>query len=122
MTFTDDLSRLFFHDLKSYNIRCFKNIERADLSKQNPEVYKSCSSVITRYFIFQEKHPEVSEAEMKMLYYKLKIDMIARYFSEYPASSYEDLRPFQIELQKYAKSVKVGDDVESKMPVAVSNI
>lgn len=119
MTFTDDICRLFFHDLKSYNVRCFKNIEKSDLSIEDPEVYKSCSSVITRYFIFQEKHPEISETEMKMLYYKLKIDMIARYFSEYPAASYEDLRPFQIELQKYAKSVKAGEENEQLVPPAV---
>lgn len=114
-----DLTRLFFHDLKSYNVRCFKTIEKSNLSDENPEVYKSCSSVITRYFIFREKHPDISDTEMKMLYYKLKIDMIARYFSEYPAASFEDLRPFQIELQKYAKSVKVREEHEQSMASAV---
>lgn len=115
MAFSEDICRQFFHDLKAYNIRCFKNIERSDVHVENPELYKSCSSVITRYFIFQEKHPEISDTDMKMLYYKLKIDMIARYFSEYPAASPEDLRPFQIELQNYAKSVKAGDGNDEQL-------
>ena len=36
-----------------------------------------------------------------MLYYKLKIDMIARYFSNYPNSNVDELKPFQLELQNY---------------------
>ena len=41
-----------------------------------------------------------------MLYYKLKIDIIARYFSEYPASSLSDLAPFQEELRRHDAKVK----------------
>lgn len=109
MLSNSELVKLFFHDLKQYNSTNFRTLENADLEEGNPVIYKSCSSVITRYFIFAEKHPEVSEQDMKMLYFKLNIDRIARYFSEYPSASIEDLLPFQIELKRYAKS-KRGDD------------
>lgn len=96
-----NLTELFFHDLKQYNNTNFKTLETTDLTDENPVLYKSCSSVITRYFIFAERHPEISDTEMKMLYYKLNIDRIAKYFSEYPSSSIDDLIPFQSELRKY---------------------
>lgn len=103
---SNDLIKLFFHDLKEYNNTNFKTIEKADLSKEDPKLFKSCSSVVTRYFIFQERHPEISEIDMKMLYFRLRIDMIARYFSEYPASNIDDLKPFQRELQLYIEDEK----------------
>lgn len=101
---------IFFKDLKKYNKTNFKTIERADLSKNDPVVHKSLSSVVTRFFLFMERHPEISESDMRILYFKLKIDMIAKYFSEYPVSSYEDLRPFQQELIKYAKILRGYED------------
>lgn len=51
---------------------------------------------------------------MKMLYFKLRIDMVARFFSEYPAGNIEDLRPFQQELRRYIEyeqSHSEGGDV-----------
>lgn len=111
MLSSTELAHLFFHDLKKYNNTNFRTIESANLAEDDPVMHKSCSSVVTRYFIFAERHPEVSDVDMKMLYYKLNIDRIARYFSEYPSASIEDLRPFQIELQRYAKS-KRGEDVD----------
>ena len=109
---SDQLAEMFFHDLKQYNTTNFKTIANADLSISNPIIYKSFSSVVTRYFIFQEHHPEISDMEHRILYFKLKIDMISRYFSQYPSDSIEDLRPFQIELLNYVKlheSIKTGD-------------
>lgn len=106
MKSSSELSNLFFKDLKQYNVTNFRTIERADLAKEDATVHKSFSSVVTRFFIFAERHPEISDPELKMLYFKLKIDMIARYFSEYPATSCEDLRPFQVELKNYVESSK----------------
>ena len=111
MASNTDLCALFFHDLKKYNVSNFKCIEKADLSKEDASVHKALSSVVTRFFIFQERHPEIDAQSMRILYFRLRIDAIARYFSEYPAASYEDLRLFQYELQKYAKSVR-GEDVD----------
>ena len=99
-----DLISLFFHDLKEYNSTNFRTIRTSSLSKDDAKLHKSFSSVVTRYFIFREKHPEISDTEMRMLYFKLRIDMIARYFSEYPVSSIDDLKPFQLELIRYATS------------------
>lgn len=112
MKSSTELANLFFKDLKQYNITNFKTIERCDLSKEDAVIHKSFSSVVTRFFIFSEKHPEIAEADLRMLYFKLKIDMIARYFSEYPCTSYDDLRPFQLELQGYAKKSKEDDKNE----------
>lgn len=95
----NDLVNMFFTELKQYNCSNFKLIDKMDLDCNDPRAYKSCSSVITRYFIFKEHHPEIPESSMNLLYYRLRIDQIARYFSEYPASNIEDLLPFQRELR-----------------------
>ena len=99
-------TQLFFKDLRSYNSTNFRTIEKADLSSDNPTVHKAFSSVVTRYFIFSERHPEISDSDRRILYFKLKIDMIARYFSEYPDVDTELLKPFQIELRQHVKDMK----------------
>jgi len=104
-----ELTQLFFKDLRSYNSTNFRTIEKADLSSDNPTVHKAFSSVVTRYFIFSERHPEISDSDRRILYFKLKIDMIARYFSEYPDVDTELLKPFQIELRQHVKDMKGGN-------------
>lgn len=103
MRSSNELTELFFGDLKRFNQSNFKTIYRADLSKQDATVHKAFSSVVTRYFIFKEKHPEVSEVEHKMLYFKLKLDMVADYFANYPDTTTDNLVAFQIELKNYVK-------------------
>lgn len=103
MLSSNELVNCFFRELKSFNATNFRNIQTADLSKQDPVVHKAFSSVVTRYFIFKEKHPEISEAEHNILYFKLKLDLVAKYFSEYPDTSTDNLIAFQIELRNYVK-------------------
>lgn len=103
-----ELTTLFFKDLKSYNSTNFKTIERADLSHEDATVHKAFSSVVTRYFIFAERHPEISDADKRILYFKLKIDMIARYFSDYPDTNLDLLKAFQLELKQHVKESKGG--------------
>lgn len=98
-----ELVTLFFHDLKEYNSTNFKTIQKADLSKDNATIHKAFSSAVTRFFIFSERHPEISDTEKKILYFKLKIDMIAQYFSEYPDTNIDLLKAFQLELQEHVK-------------------
>lgn len=113
-----ELENMFFKDLKQYNTTNFKSIATADLSENSPTVHKAFSSVITRYFIFRERHPEISEVELKILYFKLKLDLIAKYFSEYPDTTTDNLVAFQIELNRYIKEVSGGaDDVENETTV-----
>ena len=114
-----ELTKLFFHDLKAYNSTNYRTIERADLSKDNATVHKAFSSVVTRYFIFAERHPEISDADRRILYFKLKIDMIARYFSEYPDVNLDLLRPFQIELQHYVQENRGEESNVQQQPTAV---
>nr|DAG57694.1 MAG TPA: hypothetical protein [Caudoviricetes sp.] len=100
------VSYLFFHDLKSYNNTNFRTLYKSDLSNVTPDVIKAFSSVITRYFIFCEKHPELSDLELRMLYFQLKLDMIGRYFSNYPNTNNDDLIAFQTELKYYISDTK----------------
>lgn len=101
-----ELSRLFFKELKRYNTTNFKTLARADLSKYDATTHKAFSSVVTRYFIFSENHPEISEADKRMLFFKLKIDMVSKYFSLFPDVNTELLRPFQLELLEYIEDSK----------------
>ena len=114
-----ELTKLFFHDLKAYNSTNYKTIERADLSCDNATVHKAFSSVVTRYFIFAERHPEISDADRRILYFKLKIDMIARYFSEYPDVNLDLLRPFQLELQQYVQENRGEEANDQQTSAAV---
>ena len=109
---SNDITQLFFKDLKTYNSTNFKTIEKADLTVDSATVHKAFSSVVTRYFIFCERHPEVSDVDKRILFFKLKIDMIARYFSNYPDTDNQELKAFQIELQNYVKSVKHGGKID----------
>lgn len=108
MRSSNELVQLFFHDLKQYNTTNFKTIARADLSKNDATVHKAFSSVVTRYFIFKERHPEITDVEHNILYFKLKLDLVARYFSEYPDTTTDNLVAFQLELKNYIKDCK-GD-------------
>lgn len=104
-----DLMNLFLKELKTYNSSNFRTLEKADLSVNDAIVHKAFSSALTRYFIFSEKHPEISDADKRILYFKLKLDMVAKYFSEYPDSSTDLLRAFQLELQQYVADQKQKD-------------
>lgn len=114
-----ELTRIFFSDIKNFNSTNFRTIEKAELNKDDATVHKAFSSVVTRYFIFAERHPEISEEEKRILYFKLKIDMIAEYFSQYPDVNLELLRPFQLELRKYVKETKGGNIDESASSIAI---
>lgn len=108
MRSSNELVQLFFHDLKQYNTTNFKTISKADLSRNDATVHKAFSSVVTRYFIFKERHPEITEVEHNILYFKLKLDLVARYFSEYPDTTTDNLVAFQLELRNYIKESKGG--------------
>lgn len=109
-----ELVNLFFKDLKSFNSTNFRTIEKAELTKDDATVHKAFSSVVTRYFIFAERHPEISDAEKRILYFKLKIDMIARYFSEYPDVNLDLLKPFQLELKENIRISKAVGGVQDE--------
>lgn len=107
----NDIRDTFFRDLKQYNSTNFKTLARCDLSVDNASVHKAFSSVVTRYFIFREKHAgEFSESDFNLLYFKLKIDLISKYFSEYPSADTESLVAFQIELKSFIERNKKEDE------------
>ena len=115
---SNTLKEQFFKELKKYNVTNFKTLLRADLTVDSPEIHKSCSSVVTRYFIFAEKHPEVSKTDLNMLYFQLRIDTIARYFAEYPASNLSDLQPFQDELRRFVEKAKEHEGGENNTSIS----
>lgn len=119
MMSSNELVKLFFHDLKTYNSTNFRTLSTADLSKKDPVVHKAFSSVVTRYFIFKERHPEISETEQNILYFKLKLDLVAKYFAEYPDTTPENLIAFQIELNDYIKHNKNSKEGRDDVEVAV---
>ena len=106
---SSELTQQFFRDLKRYNLTNFKTLEKADLSESNPIIHKAFSSVVTRYFIFCERHPEISDMDKRILFFKLKVDMIAKYFADYPSSNVAYLKAFQLKLRNY---VKLSKEVE----------
>lgn len=101
-----ELTNLFLGELKQYNSNNFRTIERADLSQDSAVVHKAFSSAVTRYFIFSEKHPELSDEDKRILYFKLKLDMVARYFSEYPDTNTDLLKAFQLEVKQFVADQK----------------
>lgn len=112
---TFPISQMFFRELKQYNSTNFKSLHSADLSTAEPEIVKAFSSVITRYFIFCEKHPELSDVEKRVLYFQLKIDMIARFFASYPDTNTDDLIAFQTELRYFIKENSGDDNAEASV-------
>ena len=112
---TNELVNCFFTDLKKYNPTNFKTMVRVDIlsDPSNPIMLKSYSSVITRSLIFREKHMEISNEEYSILYFKLKIDLIATFFSEFPDGDPKNLLAFQKELRAYVrKHPSAIDDIE----------
>lgn len=103
------ISQQFFTELKQYNGTNFKKLYSADLNDLNPSDLKAFSSVVTRYMIFCEKHPEFSELEKHMLWFQLKLDMIARFFADYPKQDTSNLVAFQTEIKYF---VDGSDDNE----------
>ena len=103
MRSSKELTDTFFSDLRTYNLTNFKTIAKADLTKRDATVHKAFSSVITRYFIFREKHPEILEDEFKLLYFVLSLDLVAQYFAEYPDTTTDNLVAFQLHLKNYVK-------------------
>ena len=103
-----DVYTTFFTELKQYNSTNFKTLHTADLTAEaDVSTKKAFSSLVTRYFIFCEKHPELTPTDTYLLYYQLKIDMIARYFANYPNSNINELRSFQLELQNYLDTNRI---------------
>lgn len=112
MSKLEDLESMFFGDLKSYNSTNYRTLIRSNLSSpvDKSKVHKAFSSVVTRYFIFVEKHSEeLTESEFRQLYFSLKIDLISQYFAEYPNSDMTTLSEFQDKLRNYGKKVKTNE-------------
>ncbi len=97
---------MFFKELKEYNPTNFRAILRSDLSNPGPGIYKTFSSVVTRYFIFCEHHPEVDPVTLRILFFDVGIDTIAAYFAAYDNSDLTNLIEFQNKLIDFCNRSK----------------
>ena len=109
----DEWMNIFFKELKTYNSTNFRTLCRVDLLEGSPIAHKAFSSVVTRFFIFCEKHPELSATDVRMLYFALRIDMISKYFADYPESDMIQLQAFQNELKKYVRATRKHTEVSN---------
>lgn len=111
---SNELEKAFFTELRQYNISNFKTLLTIDLKdpSANGTICKSYSSAITRFFIFKEKHPELTQTETSMLYYKAKLDLVAEYFAQYPDGSTDNLIGFQIELRNFSDNDRSEEENE----------
>ena len=108
---SSNLQSTFFSELKSYNKSNFKSILATNYADDTPISNKVFSSVVTRFYIFADKHPEISQSELNALYYSLGIDLVAKYFSEYPSLSPEEyLKPFQDALITYNEELNTQEE------------
>lgn len=98
---SNEIVNMFFDELRKYNLTNYKTLEKADLSAPNPIIHKAFSSVITRYFIFCEKHDEIPQPRKRILYFQLKLDVLASYFVEYPEGDLASLKDFQSILREH---------------------
>jgi len=104
------LEELFFRELKQYNSTNFNHICKANLENIDITSIKAFSSVITRFFIFRDKHPEIDDQLVRMLYFKLKLDLVAHYFANYPKSDIDNLVGFHREILMYVESVRRNNE------------
>lgn len=116
---TNELINFFFFELKKFNTNNFKTLKTADLKNNgdDPLVRKAFSSVLTRFNLFCEKHPEIDDVSIKIMYYKLGLDKIGQYFSEFPETSTDNFVTFQVELRKYVKSLEGTEEEETNEQV-----
>lgn len=119
---TNELINLFFSELKGFNSRNFKTLRAADLKNNgdDPLVRKAFSSVLTRFTIFCEKHPEIDPVSIKIMYFKLGLDKIGKYFSDFPETTSDNFVTFQLELKRYIKSLEESGTKEESENQAVS--
>ena len=52
------------------------------------------------------EHPDITEVEVRLLWFQLKLDMVARCLAKYPVGTLDDFKPFQVELQTYVAETK----------------
>ena len=120
MKTVQDLEESFFADLRKFNITNYRALKDADLSKNDARTHKAFSSVLTRYFIFREKHgDEFTQAEYNMLFFQLKLDLIGDYFAHYPESDTSALTAFQEELRRFLKERSSNKEASSEESVEV---
>lgn len=108
-----ELSELFLKELKQYNTTNFKKLINCNVEDDDFQVHKAFSSVVTRFFIFAEKHPEISDVSIRILYYKLNIDLISQYFTQYPDMNPDLLKPFQLKVKDYSQRISEASNVQS---------
>lgn len=89
----EDRKSLFLHELFKYNKNNYEQLHKStNLDELDINVYKAATSLITRYFIWVQNHPELSEDEVNQMFYILSLDEILQAISEFPQIPVDKLR------------------------------
>ena len=90
-----DYSKMFMEETRHYNSTNFRKLRTClDISHPvlNQPTWKALTSLTTRYWLFIEKHPELTESDRHMLYFLLGIDRIGKLMASYPRIIDEDFQ------------------------------
>jgi hypothetical protein len=97
----NDYSKMFFNMTRGHNSTNWRKLVAAfqdETPTLNQPTWKALSSLVTRYWLFIEKNPDMSESDRHMLYYILGIDRIGKLIATHPRCSDEDFRSLQEQL------------------------
>jgi len=101
--------------IRGYNSTNWRKLVTAikdEAPSLNQPTWKALSSLVTRYWLFVEKNPAMSESDRHMLYYILGIDRIGKLIATYPRCKDEDYRSLQEQLLPIINEVLL-DEQES---------
>jgi hypothetical protein len=108
----NDYSKMFFDMTRGHNSTNWGKLVvaiKTETPSLNQPTWKALSSLVTRYWLFIEKHPDMSESDCHMLYYILGIDRIGKLISTYPRYSEEDFRSLQEQLRPIIEEVLLDE-------------
>jgi hypothetical protein len=97
----DVYSKMFMNITQHYNStnwRKLVNCVKSETPVLDQPTWKALTSLSTRYWLFVEKNPEMSESDRHMLYFLIGMDRIGKLMATFPRCSDEDFRSLQEQL------------------------
>jgi len=90
-----DYSKMFMEETRHYNVTNFRRL-RSCLEVPRPVLdqptWKALTSLVTRYWIFAEKHPEMTASDRNMLYFLIGLDRIGKLMACHPRCDDEEFK------------------------------
>lgn len=83
----------FLTELFKYNKNNYMQLKRASSEEElDINVFKAATSLITRYFIWIQNHPELPESEIHSMFYVLSLDELLEGIAAFPAIPTDKIR------------------------------